>query len=602
MNILYLISIVILIATILAIKKSNNKINFISSLVITIIAFLCYQAILVYFLDLVKIPITLLTMGIINILVSFVLWGIMVFKIKQFQKYTIKKQDLIFLGIMLIVNIPILYKEFGMLHNFRYISTDAVLHCQAAVAFSKSDFLLDSMTNWEAVNPTFMIAGYVNSGLFMKALVGFIGEFNLYKVYMFMDILYYFMIGYVFYAIITNSEKCNTKLKYGLAYVISILFMIGYPLNSVITGFHYFTLGILEFISAIYVIKAWNMQNRTIQSVLLFLLNTAIMLTYNLFAPILYLAEFIYFIYQAKQDKEKIVSKKFILKLGIVLIIPGLIGVSFFILPRILGNIALKNQQQLWNEGYIYINYWSNMILFVPFTIYYIIKKAKENMLNIEIFTIFIISIFMLVFFLGLTLGYVSTYYFMKLYYLLNILLLILFYKSLCLIIDTNKKGKIFSVCFVVAYCIILILNLSFVNVGAYDFKIYHESGKTIFDIYNSNKAIMKVIQGTFTDDRMEALKYIYDHNLIEGQNLLYLGDYIDNFIFKMFFTYENREGIDKPNINEHIQKWNNGEYDYLVLFLKKIYLEHYSDELELQNAEIIFESPNCVIYEYKQN
>ena len=96
MNILYLISIVILIATILAIKKSNNKINFISSLVITIIAFLCYQAILVYFLDLVKIPITLLTMGIINILVSFVLWGIMVFKIKQFQKYTIKKQDLIF--------------------------------------------------------------------------------------------------------------------------------------------------------------------------------------------------------------------------------------------------------------------------------------------------------------------------------------------------------------------------------------------------------------------------------------------------------------------------------------------------------------------------
>ena len=110
----------------------------------------------------------------------------------------------------------------------------------------------------------------------------------------------------------------------------------------------------------------------------------------------------------------------------------------------------------------------------------------------------------------------------------------------------------------------------------------------------------MKYIQESFTDDRMDALEYIYDNSLIEGQNLLYLGDYIDNFLFKMFFTYENREGIDRKNTEEHIQKWNHGEYEYLVVFLKEIYLPYYTNVLDLRNSKIVFESTNCIIYQYE--
>ena len=602
MGIFYLLSVVLLVVVILLFKKTENKQNLISSLCLTIIGFLCYQTIVSYFLDLVKIPISLFTIGILNILICTILVGFTIFKKKQIQGYTVRKQDLIYLCIMLAINIPILYKEFGMLENFRYTSTDSVMHCQAAITFSKGDFLLDSMENWEAINPTFMIAGYVNSGMFMKALIGIIGEFNLYKVYMFMDILYYLMIGYIFYLILTSSKKVNSIGKYILAFVISIVFMIGYPLNSVITGFHYFTLGLLEFITIIYVIKAVLLQSHKTAYALLFLLNTAIMLTYNLFAPIIYLAEFIYFIYQTRMNKEKIFSKKIILTILIILIIPGIIGVSFFILPRIMGNIVLENQQQLWIDGYIYINYWSNMLIFIPFTLYYIVKEAKENKINMEIITFFVICLFMILFYLGLALGYISTYYFMKLYYLLNILLLVLLFKSLCIIIDKGKIGKIISSTYVAIYSILLIGNLIFVNVGAYDFQYEKENIGKIFDIYNTNKGIMKYVQNIFTDDRMEALEYIYDNKLIQGQNLLYLGDYVDNFIFKMFFTYENREGIDKPNIEEHIKKWNEGKYEYLVIFLKNTYLEYYSSVLKLQNSKILFESPNCVIYQFVEN
>ena len=593
MGIFYLLSVVLLIIGILLFKKTENKQNFISSLCLTIIGFLCYQAIVSYFLDLIRIPISLFTIGTLNILICAILIGITVFKKKQIQKYFVKKQDVIFLIIMLAINLPILYKEFGLLENFRYTSTDSVMHCQAAITFSKEDFLLDSMKNWEAINPTFMIAGYVNSGMLMKALVGFIGEFNLYKVYMFMDILYYLMIGYVFYLILTSSKKVNSIGKYILSYIISIVFMIGYPLNSVITGFHYFTLGLLEFITIIYVIKAIEPQAKSMAYVLMFLLNTGIMLTYNLFAPIIYLAEFIYFIYQTKMNKEKIFSKKFILTILTILVIPGIIGVSFFVLPRILENIVLENQQQLWIDGYIYINYWSNMLIFIPFAIYYIIKKAKENKMNMEIITFLVICLFMILFYLGLALGYVSTYYFMKLYYLLNILLLVLFFKSLCMMANNRKIGKIISGTVVAVYSILLIGNLIFVNVGAYDFQNEKENIGKMFDIYNTNKGIMKYVQTIFTDDRMDALEYIYDNNLIKGQNLLYLGDYVDNFIFKMFFTYENRGGIDKPNIEEHIQKWNDGQYEYLVVFLKDVYLQYYSKEI----CKHIYKVIHCFIF-----
>ena len=184
MNILYLASTLILFVTIILFKKIDKKINFFGSVIVTSVAFMCYQAIIAYFMDFIKIPITLLNISIINIMIIIALWLITCLKIKKFQSYTIKKADILFIIILLVVNIPILYKEFVLLQNFRYISTDYVMHCQAATTFSKGDFLLDSMTNWEAVNPTFMITSYVNDGLLMKAVVGWIGEFNLYKVYM----------------------------------------------------------------------------------------------------------------------------------------------------------------------------------------------------------------------------------------------------------------------------------------------------------------------------------------------------------------------------------------------------------------------------------
>lgn len=50
----------------------------------------------------------------------------------------------------------------------------------------------------------------------------------------------------------------------------------------------------------------------------------------------------------------------------------------------------------------------------------------------------------------------------------------------------------------------------------------------------------------------------------------------------------------------EHIQKWNQGQYEYLVVFSKQITLNYCSEVLQLQNSKIIFETENCVIYQFE--
>ena len=92
-----------------------------------------------------------------------------------------------------------------------------------------------------------------------------------------------------------------------------------------------------------------------------------------------------------------------------------------------------------------------------------------------------------------------------------------MFFKALCNIIDKGKKEKIFSIFFISAYTVLLVLNLLFVKVDPYGFKDNDEGINKLFDIYNSNKSIMNLIQESFTDDRMDALTYIHDNNLIES-------------------------------------------------------------------------------------
>lgn len=85
MEYIYMLSNVLLIISAILIKKKNEKINFFSTTIVIIIAYLCYNTIIAYLLNIIGIKINLTSMSITNILVSIIIWGVQIVKLKRVE-------------------------------------------------------------------------------------------------------------------------------------------------------------------------------------------------------------------------------------------------------------------------------------------------------------------------------------------------------------------------------------------------------------------------------------------------------------------------------------------------------------------------------------
>ncbi len=590
MEYIYILSNIALFASALCTKKKEEKMNFLSTLLITIVLYLCYNPMMAYLLDLVQLPINLISMTICNTIMIAILWGIQlkVYKKITLQAYTVPKKELLVWLVLIGVQLPIIFQEFGMLDNFRFISTDATMHAGVAKKFYETQALVTSLEGIEAVNPTFLIGGYVNLGMLFQTYSGIIGEFPLYKLYIAFDCVVYVLIGLVFYYILKRYAK-GSKFKEILAVVITLLYMLGYPLNSLITGFHYFALGILQVLTIVYVLQQYG---KHITLPALFLCNTGILLTYNLFAPVVYIIEAIVMVLYHHKETGKWINRNVIKNMAIAMFIPGLIGVSFFLLPRILGNIHLEDAQNLNVDGYIYTNYWSNLLVFIPFAIYGIYKQIKEKQYS----AIFIVLLVMLgftgIFLIGKLSHQVSTYYYMKNYYILTAFVMLVAFQGISYLVE-DKIGKWIVGLTTGGYLLIIAVHLMFVPVGPYNF--VEQPDASIVDIYSSNQATMRYIQSMFSKERIEALQYMEDNQCIQGQNTLLISNHIDEHLLQFFFRYQNRKNLELPNIEEEIAEWNNGNYEYLIVFQKELYMAVYP---QIQEGNIVFEKGDVVIYQ----
>ena len=107
MEYLYILSNIFLIVTAILVKKKDDKINFLSTFIIIITLYLCYNSVTAYLLNTINIPINLVSMFIVNMAISILIWIIQWVKIKKIevQKYYIKKKDIVVWIMLLIINI-----------------------------------------------------------------------------------------------------------------------------------------------------------------------------------------------------------------------------------------------------------------------------------------------------------------------------------------------------------------------------------------------------------------------------------------------------------------------------------------------------------------
>ena len=288
--------------------------------------FMAYNIVIVVVMSFFNIKSTLINLSIINIITSVIL-GFKIYSDKKIQKYDFEKREILAIMLLAIFAILIGIKIYGIPFEIKYTVTDASTHCLAARLFSENMQLLFKLN----VDGIYMLGlqflapgAYINNGILMNIFSGITSSAYLYIYYIIFDLFNLYLSGMLMYNLLNRNKNVNPIIPY----VFSIIYMISYPLSSIISGFAYLTLG-LNFIIGILIVFKEKI-NEYYKMLLLFLLDFAIIFTYYYFAPIIYLAVFVQIIVEIINKKEKLFCSKNILKVLTTLILPGIFAVVYY--------------------------------------------------------------------------------------------------------------------------------------------------------------------------------------------------------------------------------------------------------------------------------
>ena len=594
MNIIYILTIVLMITLHILLHKKQEKQSLLKWTIISIIMFLCYNIFICVVLSYLKIPSTLTNLSVINIVVD-IIFATKIYKDKKIQKYEISKIDILAVLIMTIMLIVFMVIQYGIPLNIKNGITDASVHFYAADNFYNYSFLLseknsDELNLWSF---QFMMPGaYINTGILFKLFSGIMSETYFYKLYFIFDAFIWLLSGILMYILLSKNKEGKQKI---LPLIFSLVYMLGYPLNSLISGFSYLSVG-LNIIIAILIVMQEQI-NKYYKYILIFLLNIGIFFSYYFFAPVVYLAMFLQIIADIKIKNEKLFKLENILNILFTLIIPGFFGILYFIVFQKIKFGGTPNYSNIINiDGSIYSNLITNILIFLLLSIFYIIyciKNKKQEMSN----KMFILNIiFVITLFIGMKLNKVSEYYYYKTYYLTWILVIYTGYKGLEQIILKGKKSKIISYIAIIIYIIGLISALILKQkLGIFD--IYKDNSNEI----HSNKT--KLV----TTDEIEILEY-YNSNINTSKDNLDTQTYMGITLrdARAFWIYAITRNpytyIDLlyGNPTKDLNQFINIDRKYYVLF-KEDYFGDYNQiymDIEKCNLKILYKNEAGIILE----
>lgn len=622
MGIIYLISVLILLISFILVKKSEKKIEIISFTCISIVLLFCYNTLICFILTFFTIHSELWLLTIINILISAI-FIIKILKNKQIQKFNFNKIDIIYISLIILAVIVISYANFGFPLEVNYETGDPSVHYLTAVKFAEERTLMPNAELDEVYGDLSVrkSMSYVNSGLLMKCFGNKSELMSYYNIFASFSIITLLLTGITIYSTLKHFSK--NKEHNLFAFIVSLLCLLGYPLNSFLFGFEYLSMGLL--VLCVIIDMVYYNDNKLLNFsyiVIIFaLLNFGLFFSYYMFVPFVYPALWIYFCIKNYNEKHKIISKELIILLVITLLLPFVLGYIYHLAPNIYSIIIKQNidASKVWDysnyiagdgfavDGYIYTNVYSNMLLLLPLTIYFFIKKAKNKQLKEEIFLglilVFVI-LFIEILLIGNSFEKVSMYYLSKNYFALWIILAFTNYKALLLIYD---KSKYLSRLFLYSYLILMIICTAVSAVKMeYFIRNPYERIWSVMDIFGANKTILLDKPKEFNQKEIDILTWV-DKNLDYNKQIEFVTDENAYYWQYVLLSYVNKEEyfINNPHGQyELTTKWfyteekiTNSDY-YMVYFNKSKKFSELKGKL-FENAEIIYENEAGGVLKY---
>lgn len=503
---MYILISIITLVLFLMIKKTNKKENIILWTALSLIIYMCFNIFTTLIFSIVNIKSTLANLAIAQVLMIIIF--ILVLKKRGMQKYYIKKADIIFSVILLISIMVIALIQYGFPFNIKYIVTDGATHYLATINF----FNYSELGHTEPVEminfSTFMTGAYVNCGILLKSLANDITAKNYYTVFVLFDLIVLFLSGQLFYFLI--SKKAHKKSEYILAYIFTAIYLLGYALNSTLSGFCYLSLG-LDIILAIIIIMDYiTKEDNIIILLTTSLLTLGLFFSYYFFVPVVYLSIFIVLIRKYMKKYKHVLRAKNIMEIIYVLIIPSILGIYYMFLKEIFTKKYDLPNEAIAIKGEIYSNLITNFVIFIPLIIIFIVHYIKNKKINMKSCILIFEIFFIILLGIGKKLDKVSDYYFYKAYYLLWIITICTSFDAI-LLIKRNKK----------IYEMIIYIAISIYIIGIIVFPGILNKSIYIYDIYNYNFSSMKD-ENILDYKYFEVLEY-YNNNLEQSKYDIYM-------------------------------------------------------------------------------
>lgn len=613
MRILYLLSVLLLGAGFLGFKKSDEKLNVIKWVTIFVISFMGYNITVCMILGLLKITCHLWLLSMLNSLLA-VLLGYKAVKNKDYQKYTVKKQDLIGLTILCVIFTGIVVKEIRPQDGgLKYAALDSAIHYRAAKHFSDNLIIFVNCEDKTIFNFNVMQTGaYINDGLLMNVVNGLFGvpEYYIYEMF---DISVLFLSSLIFYVLI--MDKIKGKLGFVLTMFLLWLFMFAYPYNSYMYGFSYLSLGVM-FVTGLICTVPLLFGKEKIPTwfaiTLISLLAMGVIFSYCLFVPGVFAAVCIYIFVKdfGEEGKTylKIFKKKTLLVTGILLFIT-ILGIGYLFVPTFFIADQSNLVDALKNPGGMYFELYANFEFYAFFAVLYlvdIILKVRKKEFKVTFLDIFswVFGAYFVVAWLAMRMKIASDYYFFKLYYVLWVCVLAITIK---LVNEYGQKKyfRIFLPIYEGAWVLLVILTIVFKAgtiltqeqkdkipnyVGVYFEQNYFFKG-SIFAFCNFAKEQIEVAEFVKTLDDVKL-----DNSLIiSGSNnerawTLAIADFRSdnikyNKIIEDHTLYSIQDGLDRENV------------EYIIRVNESYDLDEFEDKSQF---EILFQNSRGYVLKKK--
>ena len=454
-------------------------------------------------INVIHIPVNLVTFGIFDLVAAVYFW-LPVYKKKETQKYIYGIVDVIFLILVVVAVVWFARNRYYGFHlSINYKTVDPAPRFREAM-----DFVNDQSISR-------MFYAQVVNGTMIELLAPFERVDYYYRFYVLSDVVQLLMSGVMFFGVIRKYIKGKFLAAAGV--IASLIFLLGYPLNSTIYGFTYLGMS-LTLVAMLFVVTDLFMEERLTKWFHIFLLMLgchAMFQCYALFMPVTYLA-IIFAIFLKQYRKKILISKDTVVTCLAVFLFPCISGLWYTYM-----DVFVKDDVSVGSaisaEGAIYRDLYSNFLPFLPLAIYGFVKliQSRKNKM-ISWFAPFFAAFTLGMFGLAYHNRSVSTYYLYKDYYMLWLIVCALAFYG---VYRMTKEARVVTACYIGTWAFVLLFYVSGLENRIYNNNnLFMDSikGPQYNDLVCFNLNTMK--EPPYAEPRMAMAHYIYEELFETGK------------------------------------------------------------------------------------